>query len=815
MRRFLLILIILITMGGGFVFWIFADTSVPDFEVLETRKVIESSKIFDRTGEILLYDIHREIKRTVIPFAQMPRHLKNATIAIEDAQFYQHRGVSFNSILRAFLINLLSGETRQGGSTITQQLVKNTFLTSEKTILRKVRELVLALKVESRYSKDEILNLYLNEIPYGASSYGAEAASQSYFGKPAEKLTLAETAYLAALPKAPTRLSPYGNNRAQLEARKNLVLEPMKSLGFISEQEYETAQKEAVAFVNRGKEGLKAPHFVMYVREYLVEKYGEDVVEQGGLKITTSLNWDWQKKAEKLVKKFAEDNENKFNAKNAGLVALDPKTGEILVMVGSRDYFDSQNDGNFNVALANRQPGSAFKPFVYAAAFQKGYTPETALFDLPTEFNPACNPDGTPGPGIEEDKCYHPQNYDEKFRGPLSLREALAQSVNVPSVKVLYLASLEEALRFARKVGINTLTDPARYGLTLVLGGGEVKLLELTGAYGAFANDGDFNPPTPILKVEDLSGNVLEEYKSQSRQAMEPQIARLISSVLSDNQARTPAFGRDSFLYIPERAVAVKTGTTNNYRDAWVVGYTPNLAAGVWAGNNDNSPMEKKIAGFIVAPLWNAFLKEIFKDFPKEEFIPPSPLNPPKPVLKGEWRGGKIYKIDKISKKLATEFTPEELVEEKVIREVHTILYWLDKNNPPGRAPLDPKDDAQFRNWERSVRIWSESQGLNDEGENVVPKATDDLHLPELKPKVSMLSPTGDFFRNEERIKVVLAVESRFPIEQIDFFLGSNYLGSLRSLPFEFTFILRGLPGEESKLLVNSYDGPPNNNTSL
>lgn len=811
MKRFLVRLLIFGVLLGGGVIFLFAAVAIPPLESLEERRVVESTKIYDRTGETLLYDIHAEIRRTRLGPEKIPRHIKNATVAIEDSNFYRHRGISLGSLLRALVVNIFSGEFKQGGSTITQQLVKNALLTQEKTLVRKAKELVLAIKVDARLEKEKILNLYLNEIPYGSSAYGIEAASQTYFGKSAQNLTLAEAVYLAALPKAPTRYSPYGLHREELEARKNLVLERMRELGFISRAELEEARQAEVKFLNRAVEGIRAPHFSLYVKEYLVEKYGEDVVERGGLQVITTLNWDWQKKAEELVKRFGEENEKKFNAANSGLVGLDPKTGEILVMVGSRDYFgkpfpesctpgiNCRFDPQVNVTLTRRQPGSALKPLVYAAAFEKGYTPETVLFDLPTEFNPLCSPEGTPPQAGLEEKCYHPENYDEKFRGPVSLREALAQSINLPSVKVLYLTGLRNALRMAERLGIRTLTEPERYGLTLVLGGGEVKLLELTSAYSALANDGTWNEPIPILKLTDAKGKILEEYQNKPQEAVAPEIARMVTDILSDNEARTPAFGRESFLYFPERPVAVKTGTTNDFRDAWVIGSTPNLAAGVWVGNSDNTAMEKKVAGFIAAPLWQAFLREIFKELAREDFKSPLLLTPDKPVLRGEWRGGRVYSLDKISKKLATSYTPEELVEKKVIQEVHSILYWLDR-----------KEDSQFKNWESAVKIWATKNGLKDETEAVVPKEFDDLHRPEFLPKVTFLEPEGEVFPAGGKIRVVLGIESRFGVEQIDFFLesqlGSQYLGSIRPPPFEFLFTLPLLPRGEAELSLRVYD---------
>ncbi|MEK7122042.1 MAG: transglycosylase domain-containing protein, partial [Patescibacteria group bacterium] len=559
------------------VFGIFALTvKIPDFNSLLERKIVQSTKIYDQSGETLLYDVHQDIKRTLIPFSQIPRHIKNATVAIEDDNFYYHRGIDLFSIGRAFIANLLAGKITQGGSTITQQLVKNSFLTPERTLTRKLKELILTLKIEKRYSKEKILELYLNEIPYGSNSYGIETAAQTFFGKNAAGLDLAQAAYLAALPKAPSYYSPYGFHQDELEKRKNLVLERMAVLGFIGEEEKEAGQKEKVEFLNKNEnETLKAPHFTLMVKKYLEDKYGEETVSGGGLKVTTTLNWNLQKKAEDVAEQYAKENKEKFNAFNAALTAIDPKTGAVLAMVGSKDYFAEPEpkecspgvnclfEGNFNAALANRQPGSAFKPFAYATAFKKGYTPETALFDLATEFNPDCDPDVEIQEKITaeilaknpdyEDKCYHPTNYDNIFRGPLTMREALAQSINLPSVKTLYLAGLMDTIKTAKEMGLTTLIDPQRYGLTLVLGGGEVKLLEITGAYAVFANDGVKAASYFIKKVESAAGKILEEHKFEEKRILDEQVVRLINDVLSDNKARAPAFGENSWLYFPDR----------------------------------------------------------------------------------------------------------------------------------------------------------------------------------------------------------------------------------------------------------------------
>ncbi|MFC1625280.1 transglycosylase domain-containing protein [Patescibacteria group bacterium] len=711
-----------VLIGGITLFFWIQSLAIPDFQTFDERKIVQSTKIYDRTGEHLLYDVYQNIKRTVIPYKDIPRHIKNATVAIEDSNFYQHKGFSIVGITRAIFTNLKGGKIKgQGGSTITQQLVKNTLLTPKKTFGRKIAELVLSLKLEKIFSKEEILTLYLNEIPYGGSNYGVEAAAQSFFAKSAKDLTLAESAYLAALPQAPTYYSPYGIHKEDLEERKNLVLQRMLDLGFIEQEEFNKAKQEEVLFVGQNDQGIQAPHFVMFVKSYLEEKYGKDFVEQEGLKVITTIDLTLQKEAEKLVKEYAKENEEKFNASNAGMVAIDPKTGQILVMVGSRNYFEEDFEGNFNVTLGKRQPGSAFKPFVYATAFEKGYTPETVIFDLETEFNSSCNPDSTPKPGTEEDECYRPGNYDNIFRGPVSFREALAQSINIPAVKVLYLSGLKDSLETAKNMGIATLKDPLRYGLTLVLGGGEVTLLDITGAYSAFANNGKKNPTTGILKIENNKGDIIEEFEMNSYKVLDKNTAATINNILSDNDARAPAFGQYSWLYFPGREVAAKTGTTNDYRDAWVIGYTPNFALGLWVGNNDNTPMEKKVAGFIAAPLWNAFLKKVFEKLPKENFPEPETPNSVilKPMLKGYWQGGEVVLIDKRTGQPATASTSPEFIVEKIPVQIHNILYWIDKENLFGPKPEKPEEDPQFISWETSVRRWVLDQNIQEENSNI------------------------------------------------------------------------------------------------
>ncbi len=693
----------LIVLSGIILIWV-STFKIPSLDTIEQRKVDQSTKIYDSTGKILLYDVYNKARRTVVPIEDISPFIKDASISIEDKTFYSNSGVRPLAILRAILVDLLTLNFTQGGSTITQQVVKKSILIDDKTPARKLKEIVLALKLDKVLTKDQILSIYLNENPYGGSIYGVEEASQTFFATSSASVSLAQAAYLAAIPQAPTFYSPYGKNKAALDERKNLVLKEMLNDGKITKEQYDQALKEKVEFQPKISGGIKAPHFVMFVKDYLEKKYGADVLESGGLKVITTLNYDLEAKAEAIANKYALSNEKNFNGSNDAFVAIDPNTGGILTMVGSRDYFDTGIDGNFNVATAHRQPGSTFKPFVYAEAFIKGYTPDTVLFDVPTQFSVKCPQDNLTSDG----DCYSPKNYDDKFRGPMTLRNALAQSINVPSVKVLYLAGIRDSVELAESMGIQSLGDPNTYGLTLVLGGGEVSLLDMTSAYGVFATEGVRNPYTAILRVEDKNGNVLEELTPNPSQVLDPEITRKISDILSDNVARTPLYGPNSVIYFSNQDVAVKTGTTNDYRDAWTIGYTPNIVVGTWAGNNDNTPMAKKVSGLIVAPMWRAFMDEALKAVPSESFIKPVVENTTdlKPALRGKWQGGISNLPPGID--LSASNTPQEIL----IGGVHSILYWLDKDNPRGAQPTNPADDPQFERWEYQVRLWAEQNGF-------------------------------------------------------------------------------------------------------
>ena len=683
------ILFVLIGLGfigiGGLVLWI-AFTPLPDVNTFIEQKATASTKIYDRTGQTVLYDLNTDVKRDDVPLASTSPNIQHATIAIEDANFYHEGAVSFTAILRSLVTDIIHGSFVEGGSTLTQQVVKNSLLTQQKSIIRKVHEWILAWKLGEHYSKDQILELYLNSAPYGGNLYGVEAASRAYFGIDASDLDLAQSAYLAALPQSPTYYSPYGNNRSDLDDRKNLVLSRMLELGYITQDQYNQAKNEVVAFDPQQDSSIIAPHFVFYIRQYLEDKYGPDVVNQG-LTVITTLDTGLQASAESIVSQYALANVTKFNASNAALVAIDPKTGQILAMVGSRNYFDTQIDGSYNDTLSLRQPGSSFKPFVYAAALNEGYTPETSVFDLPTQFSTACSPTDNHN---DTPPCYAPVNYDGQFRGPMTFTTALAQSINVPAVKVLYLAGIQNVINLAKSAGITSLGSANQYGLSFALGAAEVSLLQLTDGYATFADNGTYNPPTGILKITDANGTVLEQYTPQPQQAIDPGVAHDISSMLSNNAARQPEYPPVNPFNFPGYDVAAKTGTTNDSRDAWTIGYTPSIAVGTWAGNNDNTPMVKEIAGYIVAPMWNAFMQVAIAKYPVEYFGAPRAIpDSAPPVLRG------IYQVPQPDGSIA----------------VHELLYWVQKNNPLAGPPADPASDPQFAYWEYPVQQWLAGAG--------------------------------------------------------------------------------------------------------
>lgn len=745
--------------------------SLPDPGRLMERSIPLSTKIYDRTGSVVLYEIHGGEKRTLIELGDIAEYAKQAAIVAEDKNFYRHKGFDLRSIIRAVLVDILRGRAAQGGSTITQQFIKNAILTREKTYSRKIKELILAYRIEKKFTKDEILKMYFNEIPYGSTIYGIEAAAQAFFNKKASDLDLVESAILAALPKAPSYYSPYGSRTDELENRVKHILNVLAEEGYITQQEAETAKQEDILKKIKPKErGILAPHFSLYIKELLTEKFGADLVEQGGLKIVTTLDFELQKIAEEEVQKGAMENEKKYNGKNAALVALDPKTGQVLTMVGSRDYFDASSDGAVNVALRPRQPGSSFKPIVYAAAFAKGYTPETALYDVETIFK-------------SYPKDYTPHNYDGKERGPVTMRQALAGSLNIPAVKTLYLAGIDRVLDLADQMGYTTLKNRSRFGLSLVLGGAEVKLLEHVAAFAVFANEGEYFPPSFILRIEDQQGRVLEEWQQpQAKKALEQNIARQITDILSDNSARQFIFGSKSALVLKDKPVAAKTGTTNDWKDGWTIGYAPSLVAGVWVGNNDSTQMKKGADGVYTAgPIWNGFMEQALQNKSKEGFNQPRKEEAQNPILRGEGIGEIKLTLDKISGKLATQWTPEELKEEKIFYSPHSILYFVNKDDPRSPAPVNPADDPQFSNWEEAVRIWAAKQDFNLEEP---PVEYDDLHTPENKPSVIIQNPEDKAVETASEFTVEVSATSPRGVQAIKLFLDEYFIVELKSASF-------------------------------
>ncbi len=614
------VLFVLTVFGiGVFAFWYTILRTLPSPHDLTSRKIQVSTKILDRNG-VLLYKIYKDQNRTPVALTQISPQVRAATLAAEDAEFYSHPGISIKGIIRSLWVNITKGQL-VGGSTITQQLVKNALLTPEKTITRKIKEVVLSIATELTYSKDQILEMYLNQVPYGGTAFGIEEAAKLYFDKDVDKLTLGEAALLAGLPRSPTNYSPFGSNPELATVRQKEVLRLMNENGFITRDEMNHALSEKTTFAPN-RIDIKAPHFVMYVRQQLADKYGEDAVATGGLTVTTTLDYGIQKMAEEVVKKQVETLTN-FHVGNGAVVVLNPKTGEILAMVGSKDYFDIKNDGNVNVTIAPRQPGSSIKVVTYAYALSHGFTPATIIGDTPTKFS------------IPGQPPYIPRDYDGDFRGNISVRSALAESRNIPAVKILATFGVEKLIELGRKMGITTWKDPSYYGLSLTLGGGETKLLDLAQVYATIANQGVRPNVSSILKVTDYQGETLEEqtcnkeggkkgtvYAAEANgdsltcdteQAIDPRVAYLLIDILKDNNARAPSFGSRSALVIPNHPeVAVKTGTSNDLKDNLTVGFNQDYLTAVWVGNNDGTSMGRIASGITgAAPIWNEIMSRL------------------------------------------------------------------------------------------------------------------------------------------------------------------------------------------------------------
>jgi penicillin-binding protein 1C len=592
-------------------FYVLKD--IPTTATIGNRNFPQSSKIYDRNGK-LLYTIYTSKNQTFVPLSKIPKNLQKATIAIEDKDFYNHGPVDIRGIVRAAYSTLVKKQT-QGGSTLTQQLVKTTLLTPEQTIQRKIKEVILSFIVEETHSKDSILEMYLNQVPYGGTAYGVQAASQVYFDKPVSKLNLAESAFLAGLPEAPSLYSPFGSHPEAAKRRQEEILRKMYEQKYISKKQMGNALKENLKFT-KIRDRILAPHFVFYVKDLLVQKYGQKMVEQGGLQVTTTLDLALQEYAQASLSAEIEDS-SQYKITNGAALVTQPGTGEILAMIGSKNYFDTEQDGNVNVALSKRQPGSSIKPINYATGLVKGFTAATPFVDERTCFNNVGQPD------------YCPVNYDGKFHGVQQMRYSLGNSYNIPAVKMLKANGIDSMIATASAMGITTFTDPERYGLSLTLGGGEVTMLNLAEAFGVFANGGYKIPLTPILKVTNGSGKVLEQYVPPSspifgEKVLPSGVAFIVSHMLQDNSARTAAFGPSSVLKVKNYPISVKTGTTNDYRDNWTIGYSPSYVVAVWVGNNDNTPMSGIVSGVSgAAPIWRSVMDYMVEKNPPKALIQP------------------------------------------------------------------------------------------------------------------------------------------------------------------------------------------------
>lgn len=743
--------------------WFAKDLPSPN--KINARVSAQTTKLYDRTGQTVLTEIYGDKNRSIIEFDQMPKTCKDATVALEDKNFYKQGAFSPMGVGRAFTGVIFKDPSRGGGSTITQQYVKNAFLTGDRTFSRKIKELMLAIQIELLYKKDDILKLYLNEIPYGSTAYGLQAAAKTYFGKDAKDLDLPQCAMLASLPQAPTYFSPYGENKDALIVKKNHVLQLMADQHYITEDQAKAAMGVDVLAQLHPQSlyaNVTAPHFVQFVREQLEEKYGVKRVNEGGLKVITTLDLSKQKLAEEAIAANMKTVKS-FGGSNAALVSSDPRNGQILAMVGSADY-NNEEYGTYNVASARRQPGSSFKPIAYATAFKKNWGPGSTIYDVSTDF----------GGG------YKPANYTLRTYGVQSMRSALAGSLNISAVKTLYLAGVPETLKTAKDLGITTLDQSAEnYGLSLVLGSGDVRLYEMVNAYSAFANEGKRNDPVYFTKITDTSGKVVDEHKDSDRgkQVIDPQIAYLVSSVLSDNNARAYVFGSRNPLTLGSRPVAAKTGTTEKYRDAWTMGYTPQLATGVWAGNNNNKSMTAAAAS-ASAPIWNYYMSRATKDDPVEQFKRPSGIKEvtldantgklPTTATRQKrtdvfpsWykpqnpSGTTTGRIDKVSGKLATDCTPPDAIEEATSGQMTAEI---------------PSTDPAYSRWQAPVSALAAGLGYSSGGG--LPNEKDNVHnCSDSKPSVSVtVSPSsGSTFTVTANV-----ASGTFPANKLIFYVNGN-----------------------------------------
>ena len=721
-----------------------------------------STKILDRNGKSL-YDIFENERRTPIKIEDMPLYLKQATVAIEDKNFYSHNGFDILGTIRG-LSRFFTRGYAQGGSTLTQQLVKNVLLSSERSAIRKIKEFILSVQIERKYTKDQILQMYLNEAPYGGTAWGVETAAETYFGKNAKDLNLVESAILAGMPQLPSKYSPYSKTPDAYIDRTINVLRRMREDEYITKDQENAALSELsnVKFQSKGS-SFKAPHFVQYVQKILEDRYGEKVIEQGGLKVTTTLDLDLQEKAQEIVSDEIAKVESQ-RITNGGAVVLDSTTGEILAMVGSKRFDDPDYDGQVNVTMSLRQPGSSFKPFTYVTAFKKGYTASTMVMDVDTVFQ-----GGTGQPD------YQPVNYDGKYKGPVQLRYALGNSLNIPAVKLIAMVGIKDVLETAYDLGLNSLPPNketlSRVGLSLTLGGGEVRLLELTGAYSAFFNGGTKVEPFAILKVEDNDGKILEEIKPQKdKKVLDPQEAYLISNILSDNSARVDTFGTNSLLNIPGRQVAVKTGTTNDKRDNWTIGGTPQRAIGVWVGNNDNSPMLNVASGVSgSSPIWRRITMESLAGLGLVNFVEPDGITK--------------VEVDNFSGKKAHDGFPSRTEifikgNEPNDDDIHVKLAICNKEFYIIKEEDPVSTDGKNR-WQEAILNW-----ISGQADSRYQPATEDCGTT-TPLSVEWVDPIDRVSKLPNTFKIKIRAISTSGIEIIEIYADGTKIRSIDSLPYE------------------------------
>ncbi len=777
----------LVLVIGGLLAYFALASGLPDPEKILERDLAQSTKIYDRTGTHLLYEIHGEEKRTVVSLSDIPKYVQQATLTTEDKKFYEHHGFSVQRIVVTLFTNVLQGKSA-GASTITQQFIKNSILTPEKTYIRKIKELILAIQIERAFSKDQILELYLNEIPYGSNAYGVESAAQTYFSKSVKDVTLAEAAALAALPQLPTY---YWNNPDEWMARKNYVLDEMARDGQITSEQAEEAKAQEIV-LNRKRENIIAPHFILsYLRPYLDEKYGAEVVESGGLTVITTLDVNHQQWAEESIIEGKEKILERGGS-NAAMVSIDTKTKQLLSMVGSFDYYDTEHGGQTNAANppVPRSPGSSLKPVLYATAFEKGFTSRTRVWDLATDF-------------LGSGKKW-PHNFDFKERGPITLRSALQGSLNIPAVRLLYLVGFDAFYDNIEELGYTTFADRAP-NLSIVIGGGGVRLVEHTYAFSILAREGEKHPLTSVLKVTDASGKVLEEWSaSDPSQVLDRESIRELNSVLTDNAARAYIFGVRNWLTLPDRQVAAKTGTSSDNVDNWTMGYTPSLAAGVWVGNNDNTPMHRNADGSgTAAPIWNAYMRKATAGLPAETFKAPAPRNPQNRWLAGEIDTFQELPVDVVTGLVIPESCrntyPSQYITTKQFKVTHNELHYIDLKRPNGPAPTNPESHKRYADWEAPVEAWARGQGgyLVDN-----PQYADcGLRDPALQPSVTIISPTESQHLTPETfdVEIKLSPGESAKITHVEYFIDENLVDSRTQSPWNTSYSAKNLtPGKHT-----------------